>query len=426
MKFPPPWNPLGTAILVALVAVALAPLHQHATAEQETSEYALDYRVTLVPSKRSATVAIRVGPGDLVNWIRLAIDPDRHFEFDGDGGLEVAEDFVRWEPPAAGGTLRYRIRIDHVRDEATYDARLTPNWAIFRGDDLVPPARVDTVGVAEARATLTFKLPEGWSIAVPYEKIGPGRYRIQHPHRRFDRPVGWMAVGKLAITRERVAGTRVAIAGPVGQGLRRQDILAMMRWTLPVLRDVTGGLPDRLLIVGAGDPMWRGGLSGPASLFLHADRPMITTDGTSPLLHELVHAVTRLRSGPGGDWIVEGLAELYSIELLVRSKSMSRRRYAKVLRKLEKKGSAVRNLETNRSHGAVTARAVTALHDLDEMIRGATEDETSLDDLVARMVAERIPLTTDGLRAHAEAATGRDLGSFFAALPRQRDLANQP
>ncbi|NNL86867.1 MAG: hypothetical protein HKP27_14490, partial [Myxococcales bacterium] len=362
----------------------------------------------------------------LVHWVRLAVDPERHFEFSADGELEIAEEFVRWEPPPGGGALRYLVRIDHLRDKATYDARLTRNWAIFRGDDLVPPARVDTVGVAESRATLSFKLPDGWSIAVPYEKIGPGRYRVHHPHRRFDRPTGWMALGKIGVTRERIAGSHIAIAGPVGQGLRRQDLLAMMRWTLPELRDVTGGLPSRILIVGAGDPMWRGGLSGPASLFLHADRPMITPDGTSPLLHELVHAVTRLRAGPGGDWIVEGVAELYSVELLARSKSMSRRRYAKVLRKLKQEGASVRNLETDRASGDVTARAVSELHELDETIREATDGQYSLDDLVARLTRERVPVTTEGLRAHAEATAGRDLGSFFAALPRDRGLAKQP
>ena len=423
MTFLPPWNSRGIAGWIALLALALLPLHRPATAEQETTEYRLDYRVTLVPSKRSARVEIDVGPGDLVNWIRLAIDPERQFEFSADGELETAEEFVRWEPPAAGGSLRYLVRIDHLRDKATYDARLTRNWAIFRGDDLVPPARVDTVGLAESRATLRFKLPEGWSIAVPYKRIGPDRYRIRDPFRRFDRPNGWMALGKIGVTRERIAGSHIAIAGPVGQGLRRQDLLAMLRWTLPELRDVVGELPKRILIVGAGDPMWRGGLSGPASLFLHADRPMITPDGTSPLLHELVHAVTRLRSGPGGDWIVEGVAELYSIELLSRSKSMSRRRAAKVLRKLKEKGASVGNLETNRSSGEVTARAVSALHELDGTIREATDGEYSLDDLVEQMSAERVPVTTDGLRAHAEGLTGRDLGSFFAALPRDRDLA---
>ena len=60
--------------------------------------------------------------------------------------------------------------------------------------------------------------------------------------------------------------------GPQGHGVRRQDILAMLRWTLPKLRRILGQLPERLTVVSAGDPMWRGGLSAPRSLFLHAER----------------------------------------------------------------------------------------------------------------------------------------------------------
>ncbi|NNL87112.1 MAG: hypothetical protein HKP27_15725, partial [Myxococcales bacterium] len=65
MRFLPPWNPRRSAALVALIAIGLAPLYRTATAEQETEEYRLDYRVTLVPSKRSARIEIAVGPGDL-------------------------------------------------------------------------------------------------------------------------------------------------------------------------------------------------------------------------------------------------------------------------------------------------------------------------------------------------------------------------
>ena len=34
--------------------------------------------------------------------------------------------------------------------------------------------------------------------------------------------------------------------------------------------------PDRLTVVSATGPMWRGGLSAPASLYIHADLPLIS------------------------------------------------------------------------------------------------------------------------------------------------------
>jgi predicted metalloprotease with PDZ domain len=117
--------------------------------------------------------------------------------------------------------------------------------------------------------------------------------------------------------------------------------------------------------------MWRGGLSGPSSVFVHADRPLITTDGTSPLLHELFHASTGARSVVDGDWAVEGLAELYSVEMLVRSRTISKRRYRRVLEKIEERGAGAR-LRGRDSSGASTARAVGEMRDLDAELRGRT------------------------------------------------------
>src|SRR3546814_3722824 len=84
-----------------------------------------------------------------------------------------------------------------------------------------------------------------------------------------------------------------------------------------------GDLPRKVLIVSAGDPMWHGGLSGPRSLFVHADRPLISENGSSTLMHEMVHVVTGLRAVSGDDWIVEGIAEYYSMVLINRSGMLS-------------------------------------------------------------------------------------------------------
>jgi hypothetical protein len=384
----------------------------------------VDYDVRIVPSERLAHVEVRLGAGaPLVHWIRFAIDAERHLAFTADGELSFEKGALLWNPPAAGGSLRYVFRIDQLRGTAAYDARCAKNWALFRGGDLVPPARVSTEDGAYARATLRFRLPKRWSVAVPYARRPDGTFDVSHAHRRFDRPTGWMVAGRLGVLRERIAGAAVAIAGPTGQGLRRVDILALLRWTLPTLRDIVGKLPDRLLVVGAGDPMWRGGLSGPRSLYIHADRPLISPDLTSPILHELVHAVTSARSGPGGDWLVEGLAEYYSLQLLVRSKTVSRRRYTKALARLAERGKGVRDLTVEPADGAVAARAVTALHALDGEIRRATGDRASLDAVVARLVADPGAVTLPRFQSVFAAVAGRDLSAFFAALPGVRPKA---
>jgi hypothetical protein len=377
------------------------------------TEYSVRFDARVVPTERLAKVSIRLGRGaDRVRWLRFSIDPVRHFEFRGDGRVEVDGESVLWEPPREGGALRYSFWIDHLRNSSSYDARCAENWALFRGDDLVPPVRVRTVVGAYSNSSLRLRVPEGWSAALPHELLSNGTFAIDDPHRRFDRPKGWMVVGKIGVLRERIAKTRVAVAGPVGQHLRRHDNLALLRWTLPTLRKIVGELPERIQVVSAGDPMWRGGLSGPKSLFVHADRPLISTDLSSPILHELMHVVMGVQSAAEADWVVEGLAELYSLELLVRSKTVSRRRHAKALRRMEEKGRGVVSLAREDAGGAVTARAVVLLREIDEQIEAATGGESSLDDVVRRLSAERGVISAERFRHIAEEVAGQQLPAF--------------
>jgi hypothetical protein len=377
--------------------------------------YAVLYEARLVPTQRAAEVTIRLdNAGRALHWLRFRIDPERHRDFAGDGLVTVGPDTVEWRPPAGAGQLRYVFGIDDLRDERSYDARSAEHWALFRGDDLVPPARVRAQRGAESRSRLRLRLPEGWTAAAPYARTSAGVYLVEHAGRRFDRPVGWIVAGRhMGVVREKVAGVQVAIAGPVGQGLRRLDLLALLRWTLPELRRIQGALPERLLVVGAGDPMWRGGLSGPNSFFIHADRPLLSNDGTSPVLHELVHTTLDLRGGPGGDWIVEGLAEHYSLELLERSRTVSHRRAGRVREALARRGRAASPIESDRIAGAEVARAATVLAALDRELRDRSEDARSLDDVVRDLLARREPVTSAGLRAAAERVHGASLAAFF-------------
>jgi predicted metalloprotease with PDZ domain len=159
--------------------------------------------------------------------------------------------------------------------------------------------------------------------------------------------------------------------------------------------------------------MWRGGLSGPNSVFVHASLPLISRDGTSPLLHELMHATLGISPGPGGDWIVEGLAEVYSLELLVRSRTLSKKRYQRVLAQIAERGRAAQTLEVEHSSGATTARAVTMLHALDREIRDASGGVRGLDDVVRILFQQNGEVTSQRLRRIAEDLSGRDLGPFF-------------
>jgi hypothetical protein len=413
--------------LAGAVALLSALLAGDAATQPAREIYPLLYDVRFVPTERSARVTIAIAQNArLVKWIELRTDPARHQQFRGTGKIEEVAGGVRWTPPATGAELQYTFRIDHLRDERSYDGRSGGSFALFRGDDLVPPARVRTEDDARSQARLRLRLPSGWSAAVPYPRLPDGTYSVEHADRRFDRPTGWMVAGHLGVVREKVAGVRVAIAAPKGHGLHYLDLLALLRWTLPSLREAAGELPERLLVVGAGDPMWRGGLSGRSSVYVHADRPLIESDGTSPLLHELVHTVMRARSGRDGDWIVEGLAELYSVEVLARSGTIGKKRHQKVLARIEARGKGVAQLGPGPSSGSHTARAVTVLRELDARIRADTQGARSLDDVLRAMVRTPEAWTVARFRSVAERTTGLDLESFFRRVATEGPAARRP
>lgn len=415
---------MKTAVLAALLCIAfVAPSNGPAHAQNSTApgvggpRYDVRFEIRIVPSEKLAHVAIHLGdPARAVDWLRFRVDPERQLAFRGDGRVEVKQDgateIATWTPPRGGGVLRYVARIDHLRDESSYDARATRDWALVRADDLVPPVHASFSDGAQSRSRLQLVLPSGWSAVVPYAPLSDGTWSVDRPERRFDRPVGWLLMGKLGVLRERVAGVRVAIGAPVGQRMRREDQLALLRWTLPVLRKVAP-LPQRLAIVGAGDPMWRGGLSAPNSVYLHADLPLISADGTSPLLHEVVHVMLRARSGERGDWIVEGLAELYSVEALVRSKTISKRRAERAFERIEAKGRGVASVTVDRAGAAVAARGVVLLRELDAQIRRTTGDARNLDDVVRALVESPDAISLARFRSVAERIAGQPLPTFF-------------
>jgi len=410
-----------TAAFAAIVAAALAAASLAAVASARTParaaaerpEYRVLYTAWLRAGDPVATVRIRLtSHPEWVRWMRLSIDPKRHRDFKASGHLEHADGQLTWIPPRRDAWLQYRVNLESQRDVGRYDGRMTESWALFRGDDLVPPVHVDMQDGTQSKAKLKLNLPEGWTAATPFVPYASGRLKIDNPARLFDRPTGWILVGQLGVRRETIGGTRLAIAAPKNQGLRRLDLLAFFRFTLPVLQKLLPDFPERLLVVGAGDPMWRGALSGPGSLFVHADRPFISENGTSTFIHELVHVAMRARSAAGADWIVEGLAEYYSLEVLRRSGAISERRFERAHARLAEWGKQAQSLDGPRSTGAVTAKAVGVLRSLDLEIRRARADQAGLDDVVRALPRDE-PVTAAGFRAVAERIAGKPL----TALP---------
>jgi hypothetical protein len=393
---------------ITLIALVSALYASPLAAQDADRHYGLRYDLTLNPQADRAEVALTLDKQIKGNiWsMRFHIDPARHTGFKADGKLEADGAYVTWTPPESGGRMSFQVPVSHRRENGRFDAMMTNDWAIFRGDDLFPPARTDQHDAAEADATLHVALPERWSFVSPYSETDDNVYEIEHAHRSFDRPTGWMAAGRLGVRRERIGGVRVVVAGPLNQGARRMDILAMLQWNLPRIRKVTPNMPDRILVVSAGDPMWRGGLSGPGSLFLHADRPMISENGTSTLVHEMMHVANRLEAQPGADWIVEGLAEYYSLKIMWRSGTISDQRYQRALQNLKKRGEEAGRLDVDVSRGAVTARAVGIMRQLDREVYKRSRRQKSLDDVMLLLMKSQQKVSLQNLRQAAVECVG--------------------
>lgn len=372
-------------------------------------EYDVTYTVQFMPAAGQAQVTIALRPDSgKVSQMRLSMPEDRYTQVTGDGTIQRKGATVTWTPLAGKPSkLRYRYRIDNKRPGGGYDARMTTDWVIVRGDDLVPSARVRASKGSDSRARLRFVMPKGWTnVDTPFPRSRDGKsFVVTNPERDFDRPIGWVIAGAVGTRREVLAGMEISVAGPKGDVIRRNDMLAFFNGLAPEFKRAFGELPPKLLIVSAGDPMWRGGLSGPRSLFLHADRPLISENGTSTLTHELTHVITRIRGADGDDWIAEGLAEYYSIELLRRADLLSDARADKAQAWMANHGKRVKTLTRNRSAGPRTARAVQLLRELDAEIRQRTKGKRSLDDVVRALIPLR-EVSREDLREQVENLTG--------------------
>ncbi len=399
----------GSMLLTCLTMIACTACEAPAAgtdAGTTSPDYAVLY--TIAPDPGSTAVAVGMDVEQTRGQLRelsFEFDASKISQFEADGMLDVRDNTVYWQPDTTGGKLRWHVRPSNKRNDGGYDALLNKQWGIFRAEDIIPRARARTLKDANSITRMRFDLPSGWSAISEYSSINDPM-EVVIPARRFDQPQGWIAVGELGVRRETIAGTRITVAAPQGQAVRRMDMLALLNWTLPELISVLPDALSRLTIISAGDPMWRGGLSAPSSIFIHADRPLISENATSTLVHEVVHVAFDIKAAEGFDWIVEGLAEYYSLELLQRGGAITTRRYNRALESQEQWALESGTLCGVDSSGATTALSVTIFRDLDREIRSKSKGSFSLDNLVARLSGSGTETALAELRAAAAELLG--------------------
>ncbi|MFM9382475.1 hypothetical protein [Pseudomonas sp. UV AK001] len=347
----------------------------------------LDYRVRLLPQSDQAEVRLTLAKGEAVRSLDFDLGDGSHYsDFKADGQWQLTSGQQArgvWRPTADKASLTYRVRISHGRKNGSFDTRMTPTWALMRGDELVPPAKLDQQEGIELVSRLQFELPDGWkSVETAWPRIGKNKFRIDNPSRLFDRPTGWMLAGHLGSRRTRLGETEVTVASPQGQGMRRMDVLTLLTFVWPQVQAVYPRHPGKLLIVGANDPMWRGSLAARDSIYLNTRLPLVSESGSSPLVRELAQVFGRINDEQRSDWIKEGFAEYYAVELVRRAGGMSDERYQAYQVKLAKDSQKVTTLRGEQISPAQVSKAVLLLQELDREIRLKTRNKRSLDDVL--------------------------------------------
>ncbi|WP_339414899.1 MULTISPECIES: hypothetical protein [unclassified Pseudomonas] len=367
----------------------------------------LDYHVKLLPQSDQAEVRVSLSQGSAVRSLDFDLGHDGDYsDFKADGRWSITEHRGLWQPSANKASLTYRVRLTHARKPGTYEARMTPSWALFRGEDLVPTARLDQQDGVELVSRLVFELPAGWkSVETAWPRIGKNKFRIDNVSRLFDRPTGWMLAGTLGSRRVRLGETEVSVASPKGQAMRRMDVLTLLTFVWPQVEAAFPRRPAKLLVVGASDPMRRGALAARDSIYLNSRTSLVGENGISPLIREVVQAIGRFNDHDVSDWVSEGLGEYYAIELLRRAGGITDERYEAIQARLAKEGKDVNSLRGEHVSGATVARAVVVLQELDREIRVKTHNKRSLDDL-AQAVMRANSITTAEFVKLAESITG--------------------
>lgn len=348
------------------------------------------YEVAFDPEKSSAAVAIVIEKSDWLSSARFRPPSNLLGEVQGNGKLETEGSYTKWTPPSKEARLEYQIDLKLPRKGGGYDALVTSDWGLLRGEDLFPSFLSKKRKGVVPQVEIHFTLPDNWpSVNTGWERKDGEVFFIPSSGRGLPRPPGWIIAGDLGTRHEVMAQTQISISAPKGHDFRQMESLAFLRMVWPQFDRAFYELPAKILITGAADPMWRGGLSSPTGLYLHSDRPLVSENGTSTLLHELIHVITGIRADNNADWIVEGIAEFYSVELIFRAGGYSEERREAIFAGLKDWGGEVKSLLRRSSYGPYTARSAVLFEAFDKEIQSCTAKTASparLDAVVNELV----------------------------------------
>ncbi len=407
------------AIVVTGALFLAGVLRTSVAAPVSKATFSIDYIVTIsATNPHLARVRWELQGIHEVEELRLDFRARSVKKLRGSGSIEGNAQGARWRPGGPYGHLSYTVAIDHLRGTSgKFDSYASRNWILTRARQLFPKTTIRVSPQAEAttksRARLIFRLPSGWRSAAPFTRLAADAFELPEENKILARPRGWLVLGEIELAHEEIADIMVQIAAVPGGALPADKIFELLSPTLPALKKLLNATPSNLLIARGPDPMWRGGISGAFSCFLHSDRPLRTPDQTSPYLHELFHVLQPNPAAADADWIMEGLAEYYSVELQRRAGLLDTDQFARALRLFERHGEWNVDLTTQRDSAATNNSAPLVMYALDQRIQHATAGKKRLDDVVSLLAQQGGSIDSERFRQAASRISGKKFNKFF-------------
>jgi predicted metalloprotease with PDZ domain len=406
-------------VLAMVMVLLCSAISASADAPPTRETFSVTYTVEIdAHDPARARVRWELAGIDEIERLRLRFDPARFDDFTGSGTLEHRRGEILWWPSGPYAELRYVVHVDHRRaTDKGYDSYAGDGWVLSRTTAFFPRSaalfRRDVEPHPESRARLVFRLPNGWDSATVFPSDGPNRYVVETPRQRFDHPRGWMLLGHLRRTEAVAAGTAVTIARAPGVTIPVDRLLDLLTRVVPEMNALFDRPLPRLLIVLGPDPMWRGGLSGEESYYMHGERPLRTRDHTSPYLHELFHVAAPFRPNADAHWVTEGLAEYYSIELPRRLGIISEPTYQRALELFAEHGVWGQDFTRARIPALRNNSAPLLMYVIDQRIRAATGGQRGLDAVVRNLAHEGGVVSTGRFLGAVQRVAAKSFVSFF-------------
>lgn len=400
-----------------------------------TPNHAVHY--TVYVSKNNPAVAdveVELRGANEIRRMHFLLDKGRYRYFRGEGEIKPIGTDILWMPKKLNARLSYQVSLLHERKPGFYDSYGEKDWFITRTTDLFPRKRFDFKGPSKSYTTVKFKLPKDWTVVSEMPSIGLQSFRaVDSPDTRYQWPTGWLIFGKVGERQVPVEDVMIRFAYPedflrygkpkypekrknrIARFAKKLDDAAVLfQKVVPHMKKFLPKYAKDFLVVFGKSPMWRGGLSAEGSLFINRSTPVIVSDYSSTLIHEYFHICDGFKKDMrDAEWFVEGLAEYFSLRLLLAGKVISREQFFEGIESYRKFGLWNVNLTRSKNERVFYENAPLVLFTLDEMIRSKSRQQKSLKDVMRLLAEEDEPVGTALFRKKIEEIYGASLEEFF-------------